>query len=102
MHEYYLRFQFLYYESMIRILHPKPLYFCVNKPSQYPRNIVRILLKLIFFMGGIFLNNHDDVIFTWIISTMDMTISHGFDLDIYTTVSDKHLFVLAMPRSHIW
>ena len=52
-------------------------------------------------MGGIFLNNHDDVIFTWIISTMDMTISHGFDLDIYTTVSDKHLFVLAMPRSHI-
>ena len=80
---------------MIRILHPKPLYFCVNKPSLYPRNIVRILLKLIFFMGGIFLNNHDDVIF------MDMTISHGFDLDIYTTVSDKHLFVLAMPRSHI-
>ena len=86
---------------MIRILRPKLSYFCVNKPSLYPHNIVRILLKLIFFRGGIFLNNHDDVIFTWIISTMDMTIGHGFDLDISTTVSDKYFSVLTRPRSHI-
>ena len=66
--------QFLYYESMMRILFPKPSSFCAKKPLLYSCNIVGILIKLIFFRGGVFLNNHNNVIFTWIICTGNITI----------------------------
>ena len=52
--------QFLYHESMTRVLCFKPLSFCVNKPSLYPRNLVGILIKLIFLGSGIFLNDHNN------------------------------------------
>ena len=53
--------QFLYYKSMMRILCSKPSYFCANKLYLYPRNIVGVLIKIIFFRGGVFLNNRNDV-----------------------------------------
>ena len=68
--------QFLYYESMMRILCPKPSSFCANKPSLYSCSLVGILINLIFFRGGIFLNNHNNVIFTWITCTRNMTIDN--------------------------
>ena len=52
--------QFLYYESMMRLLCPKPSSFCANKPSLYSRNIVGILVEIIF-RCGVFLNNHNNV-----------------------------------------
>ena len=68
--------QFFYYESMMPILCPKPLSFCANKPSLYSRNIVGILLKLIFFRDCVFLNNHNNVIFTWITCTRNIAIDN--------------------------
>ena len=67
--------QFLYYESMVRILCPKPSFFCANKSSLHSRNIVGIL-KFIFFRRGVFVNNHNNIIFTWIICTRNMTIDN--------------------------
>ena len=64
---------FLYYESMMRVLCPKPSFFCVNEPSLYARNVVGILIKLIFFRDGIFLNNHNNVVFAWIFCMRNMT-----------------------------
>ena len=58
--------QFFYYESMVWILCLKSSSFCGNKPSLYPRNIAGILIELIFFGGGIFLNNHNNVVFAWV------------------------------------
>ena len=55
--------QLLDYESMIRILCLKPSYFCASELSLYSYNVVGILIKLIFLGGGIFLNNHNNVIF---------------------------------------
>ena len=68
--------QFFYYESMMLILCPKPLSFCTNEPSLYSHNIVGILIKLIFFRDCVFLNNHNNVIFTWIICTRNMAINN--------------------------
>ena len=68
--------QFLYYESMMRILCLKPSSFCANKPSLYSCNIVGILIKFIFIGGDLFLNNHKNVTFTWIICTRSMTIDN--------------------------
>ena len=68
--------QFLYYESMVRILCPKPSVFCANKSSLHSRNIVGILIKFIFFRHGVFLNNHNNIIFTWISCTRNMTIDN--------------------------
>ena len=65
--------QFLYYESMMKLLCFKPSSFCVNEPSLYPRNIVGILIKLIFFGGDFFLNNHNNVVFAWIFCMRNMT-----------------------------
>ena len=45
---------FLYHEHMMRILCPKPSSFCGNEPPLYPRNIVGILVKLVFLRGGVF------------------------------------------------
>ena len=67
--------QLLHYESTMRILCPKPSSFCVKKSSLYPCNIVRILIKLIFYRGCVFLNNYDNVTFTLIICTRHMTIN---------------------------
>ena len=69
-------FQFFYYESMMRILCTKRSSFCANKPSLYSCNIVGILIKLIFFGGGVFLSNHNNVIFTWIICTRNLMIDN--------------------------
>ena len=65
--------QFLYYESMMKLLCFKPSSFCVNETSLYPRNIVGILIKLIFFGGDFFLNNHNNVVFAWIFCMRNMT-----------------------------
>ena len=56
--------QFLYYESMMRILCPKLSSFYPDKPSMYSRNIIGILIKPIFFGGVVFLQSHNNVIFT--------------------------------------
>ena len=63
----------LHYKSMMGVLCFKPSSFCVNEPSLYSRNIVRILIKLIFFRGGIFLNNHNNVVFAWIFCMRNIT-----------------------------
>ena len=68
--------QLLYYEFMVRILCPKPSSFCVNKPSLCSRNIVGILIKLIFFEGSAFLSNHNNISFTWIIFTRNIMIDN--------------------------
>ena len=56
--------QFLYYESMMRILYPKLSSFYPDKPSMYSCNIIGILIKPIFFGGVVFLHSHNNVIFT--------------------------------------
>ena len=56
--------RFLHYKSMIGLSCFKPSFFWVNELSLYPYNIVGILIKLIFCRGGIFLNNHNNVVFT--------------------------------------
>ena len=61
---------------MIEVLCFKPASFCVNEPSLYPCNVVGILMKLIILLGGIFLNNHDNVVFAWIFYTSNMTINN--------------------------
>ena len=58
--------QFLHHRVMIWISCLKPSLFCVNELSLYPRNVVKKFIKLIFFGGGIFLNNHNNVVFAWI------------------------------------
>ena len=65
--------QLFYYESMMWILCLKSSPFCGNKPSLYPRIIVRILIKLTFFRGGVFLNNHNNVVFTWVFCMIYIT-----------------------------
>ena len=67
--------QFLCYEPMIWILRLKPLSFCGNKPSLYSRNIVGIIIKLIFLLGGIFPNGHNNFAFGWIFSMIDIACS---------------------------
>ena len=67
--------QFLYYEAMMWILCLRPSSFCRNKPSLYSRNVVGKLIKLIFLGGGIFLNNHNNVVFAWIFSMIYITCS---------------------------
>ena len=42
-----------------------------NEPSLYSRSVVGILIKLIFL--GVFLNNHNNIAFTWIFCTRNMT-----------------------------
>ena len=64
---------FNYNKSMVWILHFKLSSFCANEPSLYSRNVVGILIKLIFFGGGVFFNNHNSVVFTWIFCTRNMT-----------------------------
>ena len=68
--------QFLYYKSMMEILCFKPSSFCAKELSLYSRNVVGILIKLIFLRGGVFLNNHNNVVFTWIFYTRNMTIDN--------------------------
>ena len=65
--------QFLHYRSMVWILCLKSSFFCVNEPSLYPCNVVGILIKLIFLEGGIFLNNHNNVVFAWIFCMRNIT-----------------------------
>ena len=65
--------QFLYNESMMRVLCFKPSSVCVKVPSLYPCNVVGILIKLIFLRGDIFLNNHNNVVFAWIFCLRNMT-----------------------------
>ena len=55
------------------MLSPIASSFCANKPSLSSRNIVGILIKLIFFGRGVFLNNHNNVTLTWIICKRNMT-----------------------------
>ena len=88
---------------MMWILCSKPSSFCGNEPSLYPRDIVGILIKLIFFEGSVLDNNHNDVIFT----LEHLHEGHDVDnkaiylnLDIFVAGLDKHLVVLAMPRFH--
>ena len=64
--------EFLFYESMMQMLCPKPSPFCDNKPSFYSCNIVGILIKRILFGGGVFLSNYNNVVFTWIICTRNI------------------------------
>ena len=66
--------QFLHNDYILRKMSIKPFSFCANKPSLYSCNIVGILIKVIFFGGGVFLNNHNNVVFTWISCTRNMTI----------------------------
>ena len=61
---------------VVGILYFKPSSFCANEPSLYSRNVSGILIKLIFLGGGVFLNNHDNVVFTWIFCTRNMTIDN--------------------------
>ena len=65
--------QFLNYKSMMGVLCFKPSFFSVNEPSLYPRNIVGILIKPIFFRSGIFFNNHNNVVFAWIFCMVYIT-----------------------------
>ena len=65
--------QFIHFKSMMGLLCFKPLFFCANEPSLYPRNVVKILSKLILLGGGIFLDNHNNVIFAWIFCMRNMT-----------------------------
>ena len=58
---------------MMGVLSFKSLPFGVNEPSLYPRNVVGILKKLIFLGSGIFLNNHESVVFAWIFCMRNMT-----------------------------
>ena len=57
----------LYFESIMWILCFKPSFFFVfsgNETSFYLRDIVGLLIK-IFLRGAIFLNDYNDVIFTY-------------------------------------
>ena len=71
----------LFIESMVLTLYSKPSSFCGNKPSLYFCDMVGIFAELIFFRARVFLNNHNDVIFTygviftWIIWTRYVTIN---------------------------
>ena len=77
--------QFLYYKSMMEILCFKPSSFCAKELSLYSRNVVGILIKLIFLGGGVFLNNHNNVVFTWIFYTRNMTIDNKVVMDLGLT-----------------
>ena len=68
--------QSLYYESMMWILCLKPSSFCANKPLLYSCNVLGILIRLIFLGGGIFLNDYNNVVFTWILCARNMTIDN--------------------------
>ena len=68
--------QFLYYKSMMEILCFKPSSFCAKELSLYSRNVVGILIKLIFLRGGVFLNNNNNVVFTWIFYRRNMAIDN--------------------------
>ena len=57
---------------MIGVLCFKASSFCVNEPLLYPRNVVGILTKQIFLRSGIFLNDHDNVVFAWIFCIRNM------------------------------
>ena len=61
---------------MMCILCSKASLFWGNEPSLYPRDILGILVKLIFFRSDLFLNNQNHFVFTWIIWTGDMTIDN--------------------------
>ena len=63
--------QFLYYKSMMGISS-----FCANEPSLYSCNVVGTFIKLIFLGGGVFLNNHNNVVFTRIFCTRNMTMDN--------------------------
>ena len=65
----------LHYKPMMGVLCFRPSSFCVNEPFLYSCNIVLILIKLIFFKGGIFLNNHNNVVFAWVLCMRNMTCS---------------------------
>ena len=67
--------QFLYYGAMVWILCLKPSSFCGNKPPLCSRNIVGILIKLIFLGGGIFLNNYNNIFFAWMFCMIYITCS---------------------------
>ena len=91
--------QFLHYESMMLILCLKPSFFCVNKPSLYSCNIVGILIKLIFLGGGVFLNNHNNVVFAWIFCTRNMTINNkvsGLGLIYILLCLQCHVFIFTI------
>ena len=45
-----------------------------NEPSLYSRNVVGILIKLIFL--GVLLNIHNNIAFTWIFCTRNITIDN--------------------------
>ena len=64
---------FLYYEPMMWILCLKPSFFCGNKPSLYPGNIVEIVIKTHLPRGRYFFNNHDNVAFAWMFCMKNMT-----------------------------
>lgn len=54
----------------------KPLSFCSNELSFYHRDIIETFTKLMSFKPGIFFNYHNDVIFTWIIYTSNISIGN--------------------------
>ena len=76
MREYYFRFQLLYYEHLVWISCFKATSFFGNKPALYSCNTAGIFIEPIFFSCSVFLNNHNDVIFTLTICTRYMTIDN--------------------------
>ena len=85
--------QFLHNDYILRKMSIKPSSFCANKPSLYSCNIVGILIKVIFFGGGVFLDNHNNVVFTWISCTRNTTTDNK--------VMDLILTFLQMGLLHI-
>ena len=65
----------LYYKLLVWILWSKSSSFYGNKPPMHTCNIAGILIEIIY-IKGIFLNDYNDVMFTWIICTMNRTIGH--------------------------
>ena len=87
--------QSLNYKSMMEVLCFKSSPFCVNEPSLCSHNIVGILTKLIFFGGGIFLNNHNNVAFACVFCTRDMMINNKvLDLGL--------IYIPLCLRSHVF
>ena len=68
--------QFVYYEPVMRILCPKPSKFNIPFTSLYPRDIIWQIVILIVGRRCVFPYNDDDVVFTEIICTKNMTIDN--------------------------
>ena len=68
--------QFLYFEPMMRILCPKPSWFNIPFTSLYLRDIIWQIVILIVGGRCVFPYNDDNVVFTEIICTKNMTIGN--------------------------